>query len=761
MQARSREVDQFVLEAWQRAIPPEQRERSCLLAVGGYGRQELFPHSDIDLLILEEPGTFAQGDLGEFLRQLWDHGYRASHSVHTAVDCKRISPGNVEFSISLLDRRYLTGSPSLSKACEDACRKMPSDLAMELAKMTDRRHERFQNTIQHLEPDVKEAPGGLRDLNAIRWFAKLGVEASCDCDEDAELLYTTRWALHEHAGRDQNVLRFAEQDVLSEQPEEWMRHYFRAARRIHAAARDAKERILDRRPGLVSSFFEARSRFSNEDFTVSREQVLLRHPSAFQQDAGAMHRLFLFQARHGFKLARDTKRRIVNTPPWTWAQWRALLELPHAAMALRSMAETGFLSDQLPEWEHVDCLVVRDFYHRYTVDEHTIIALENLEAVGFDQHQYGALWAACETKPLLRFALLLHDVGKGMGGDHDERAVQLAAEIAARIGIPSDELSVIQRLIGEHLFLSTLVSTRDLDDPDVARTAAHRMQTKEYLAMLALLTMADGSAVFPGAMTTWRRSQLWHAYTVIERELTKELEDERIDFAPEAQGEFWRGFPTRYWFRTSEAERAFHAGLSDGARVLGVATDLRRRGDDWQLTVVTRDRSRLLADLAGTLASFGMNILKVEAFSNARGEVLDLFVFADPLRSLELNPPVVDEIKDTVQRVVLGKETAEKLLKRRPKPSMKYRMKIDPVLRFDNETSAMATLLELQTQDRPGLLYDVASAISQAGCEIDTVLLHTEGQRVVDVFYLRRDGQKLAEATVAALGERLGGLIAV
>jgi [protein-PII] uridylyltransferase len=156
-----------------------------------------------------------------------------------------------------------------------------------------------------------------------------------------------------------------------------------------------------------------------------------------------------------------------------------------------------------------------------------------------------------------------------------------------------------------------------------------------------------------------------------------------------------------------------------------------------------------------------MNILKVEAFSNARGEVLDLFVFADPLRSLELNPPVVDEIKDTVQRVVLGKETAEKLLKRRPKPSMKYRMKIDPVLRFDNETSAMATLLELQTQDRPGLLYDVASAISQAGCEIDTVLLHTEGQRVVDVFYLRRDGQKLAEATVAALGERLGGLIAV
>jgi [protein-PII] uridylyltransferase len=758
MRARSSEVDQFVVTAWEQSIPVEQREKSCLLAVGGYGRQELFPYSDVDLLILEEPNTFGHGDISEFLRRLWDNNYRASHSVHTVADCKRISPGNVEFSISLLDRRTLTGHAALAKSCDEACRKIPPDLAAELAKMTDRRHERFQNTIQHLEPDVKEAPGGLRDLNAVRWFAKLGIEAHCDCDEESELLYSVRWALHEHAGRDQNVLRFAEQDALSDAPEQWMRSYFRVARKIHAAAKDAKERILDRRPGLVSSFFESRSRLSNEDFTVAREQILLRHPSAFQQDAGALYRLFLFQARHGFRLARDTKRRIVNAPPWTWTQWKALLELPHAATALRSMAETGFLGNQLPEWEHVDCLVVRDFYHRYTVDEHTLIALENLEAVGFDQHQYGALWAACESKPLLRFALLLHDIGKGLGGDHDERAVVFAAEIAARIAIPQEDLAVIQRLIGEHLYLSTLISTRDLDDPEVARTAAHRMQTKEYLAMLALLTMADGSAVFPGAMTTWRRSQLWHAYNVIERELTKELEDERISTdepVSPAHREFVEGFPTRYWFRTNEQERESHFQLSAAAKLLGAATDLRRRGEDWQLTVITADRPRLLADLAGTLASFGMNILKAEAFSNKRGEVLDLFVFADPLRSLELNPPVVDEIKEMIEKVVLGKETAEKLLRRRPKVTLKYRLKIDPVLRFDNETSAFATLLELQTQDRPGLLYDVASEIAKENCEIDTVLLHTEGQRAVDVFYLRNQGGKLNPALVRALDEKL------
>jgi len=758
MKARTLEADRFVQKAWEESVVAEQRNKSCVMAVGGYGREELFPHSDIDLLILEEPGTFSAGELGEFLRKLWDNGYRASQSVHTVAECKRISPGNVEFSISLLDRRFLSGNTALARSCDDACRRPPPDLAAELARMTDRRHERFQHTIQHLEPDLKETCGGLRDLNAVRWFAKLGVEQAPDLDEASEVLFKIRWALHEHAGRDHNLLCFAEQDALSDQPEAFMREYFRQARRIYAVCRELKERILDRRPGLMGSFFESRSKLSNEEFTVSREQILLRHPAAFQTDPSATHRLFLFQARHGLKLARDTQKRVSPTAQWTWNLWRGILELPHAAIALRAMADTGFLSSQLPEWEHVDCLVVRDFYHRYTVDEHTLIALENLESLGFEQQQFGALWLSCESKPLLRLALLLHDIGKGLGGDHDARAVEMAEDIGARIGIPKEDLTIVKRLIGEHLYLGSLISTRDLADPDVARQAAHRMETKEYLAMLALLTIADSSAVFPGAMTTWRRSQLWHAHTAIERELTKELEDDRILAPTELTGtlaDFVKGFPTRYWFRTNDAERQQHLSLSQAALQIGVSCDLRKRNDDWQLTVVTKDRPRLLADLAGTLASFGMNILKAEAFGNARAEVLDLFIFSDPLRSLELNPPIIDELKEATRRVVMGKETAERLLKRRPKTAIRYRMQIDTVLRFDNETSQLATLLELQAQDRPGLLYDLARTISQQNCTIDTVLLHTEGQRAVDVFYLRSGGAKLSPELMNELGASL------
>lgn len=758
MQARSNQVDDFVVRIWEATVGAEQRRKSGLLAVGGYGRRELFPHSDIDLLILEEPQTFAPGELSEFLRELWDAGYRASHSVHKVADCKRISPGNVEFSISLLDRRPLAGSPALLANCEDVCRKPPTDLAVELARMTERRHERFQHTIQHLEPDIKETCGGLRDLNVVRWLAKLTGEEMPGLEDAAETLFSIRWVLHEHAGRDQNTLRFAEQDALAGHPEEWMRNYFREARRIYAACREKKEKILDKRPGLVGSFFEQRSRLSNEDFTVSREQILLRHPAALVSDVSLPHRLFLFQARHGLRLAPDTQRRIQPGLPWSWQQWKDLLSLPHASMALRAMAETGFLGSQLPEWDHIDCLVVRDCYHRYTVDEHTLIALENLEALKSDQRQFGALWLNCETKAVLRFALLLHDAGKGMGGDHDARAVEMASGIAGRIGIPAADLAIIERLIGEHLYLGTLIHTRDLDDPDVAVQAAHRVETVEFLAMLAMLTVADSGAVYPGALSAWRRSQLWHAYTVIERELTKELEDERIEAASETNPElacFVEGFPTRYWFRVNEPERLEHLRLAAAAQHLGVACDLRRRHEDWQLTVVTRDRPRLLADLAGSLASFGMNILKAEAFGNRRGEVLDLFVFSDPLHTLEMNPVVIDELKDSISRVVLGKESAERLLRRRPRNAIRYHVKIETVLRFDNETSRQATLIELQTHDRPGLLYDLARTISTAGCAIETILLHTEGQRAVDVFYVQHDGRKLDASLISLLQTRL------
>ncbi|MDX2268825.1 MAG: hypothetical protein NW208_12015 [Bryobacter sp.] len=771
LRARADAVDEQVLALWEQWIAPKLRDKSCLVAVGGYGRRELFPYSDVDLLILEEPGTYPNGALSDFLRELWDCGLRASHSVHPVADCRKITPGNVEFNISLLDQRFLAGREDLYSACREACGRTTNELRKALAELTRARHERFQQSIHQLEPDLKEAPGGLRDLHVLGWLRKLGVDAHADLGEAAATLAQMRWHLHDFQGRDVNILRFEAQDAvaaaLQVSPEDLMRAYYRAAKLVFANCREEVDRILDQRPGLRTVLFESRSRLSNEEFTVNRDQILLRQPARLETDPLLTHRLFAFQARHGLRLARDTRRRVAaksnDGQAWRWQEWRAILEQPHAAAALRDMMDTGEMLRQLPEWARIDCLVTRDFYHRYTVDEHTVIALENLENFGATHRRLRQLFETCDQLPALRFALLLHDIGKGEGEDHDRKSVLIAQAVGARLGIPAAEQILVERLIADHLYLGQLTHTRDLDDPLTAEQAAQFMETREYLAMLTLLTFADSAAVFPGALTKWRESQLFHAYSVIERAFTRALEDRRIpekehSSQPELAA-FLTGLPRRYWYRSTPEQRLAHFRLAEKARGSAVGLELQRREDTWQLTLVTQDRPRLLADIAGVLAAYGMNILKAEAFGNSQGVVLDLFVFNDPLHSLELNPPVVQELEEALARVASGKEKAEKLLRHRGRSAPRYQVEIAPVIRLDNEASEMGTLLELVASDRPGLLYDVARTIADCGCEIDTVLLATEGQRAVDVFYMRSGAAKVPVETLATLRKRLEEII--
>lgn len=762
LQQRSAAVDALLIAAWQAEIKESKRNDVCLVAVGGYGRQELFPFSDIDLLVVERPGTLAAGELSDFLRVLWDAGLRVSHSVHPVADCKRLRAGDIDFSVSLLDRRCLTGVESLYWELNQACLKAPPELAVELARKTKARHDKYQSTIYHMEPDVKDGPGGLRDLHVIRWLARLAGDLLVNPDVESEFLFQIRYELHKLSGRDSNQLRFAEQDELSKNPAALMRDYYRHTRSIQRQLEPLLERLLDAKPGMASTFLDWRSRISNEEFTVSRDRILLRQPAAFQADPDASHRLFVMQAHHGLDLASDTRSKLPEHAQWTWAQWKELLSQPYAAKALRSMAEAGVLSALLPEWDKIDCLVVRDFHHRYTVDEHTLVALENLDDLGKEGGRLQNLWNGCEAPALLRFALLLHDIGKGSGSDHESKSVLIAREIGDRLAIPPTEMATVERLVKQHGLLSALMTGRDFDDPQVARHAAHIMQTQEYLGMLTLLTYADSSAVFPGAMTTWRSSQLWHAYNATQRELMRELEDERINentreehtSNPELSA-FLKGFPTRYLYRHSLDERIHHLSLAKLAASIGVAVELKKLQEDWLLTVVTSDRPRLLADLAAVLAGFGMNILKAEAFSNADAKILDVFVFHDPIHTLDLNPDIANELKEAIRQVVSGKENASRYLRRRAKPWRRYSQPVKTVIRFDNEASQNATLLELQAQDRPGLLYDVASSVAEAGCFIDTVLLHTEAERAVDVFYLRSEAQKLSQEQITKLGNRL------
>jgi [protein-PII] uridylyltransferase len=505
---------------------------------------------------------------------------------------------------------------------------------------------------------------------------------------------------------------------------------------------------------------------------VSRERVFFRTPQQLAHDPALVLRLFEFVARHGIRLSLEAERRVRDNRLYfeeyfasqraLWPALKTILSQPHVSLALRTMYETGLLLSIFPYWEQIECLVVRDFYHRYTVDEHTLVTLEYLEELRATENaprlRFAELLAETENLPLLYVALLFHDTGKAGGLDgHAAESARLADRVLDGIGMPEHERRVVVFLIEHHLDLSGVMNSRDLSDPATVEYLAARAETIEYLKQLTLLTYSDISAVNPDAMTPWRLEQLWRTYIITYRELTRELATERIHSASlDETGEFLEGFPTRYLRTHTEEQIREHVRLGRKSRQSGVAIDLQRENGTYVMTVVTSDRPFLFASLAGALSSFGLNILKAEAFSNRHGTTLDTFTFSDPSRTLELNPMEADRLKLIVQRAALGKEDIQKLLKGRARPATPARgPRSQATVAFDGEASNDATLVEIVTEDRPGLLYDFASTFSAAGCSIEVVLIDTEARKALDVFYVTKEGRKLEDEVQADLKTQL------
>jgi [protein-PII] uridylyltransferase len=725
--------------------------------------------------------------LSEFVRLLWDAGLRLSHSVRTLAECAEVHEQNIELNISLLDRRLLGGDQELFAKLEnklaDLEERRSTVLARHLRQLARTRHVKYQNTFYHLEPDVKETPGGLRDLHLIHWLGKLrkaSAEAAERLARPKGLLHSVRCFLHYQAGRDQNLLSFDEQEEITEQlftsageAPAFMREYFKNARVIYNEARRALDWIDKSETSLLTQFRDWRSRLSNGEFTVSNERVFLRTPVQLESDPAIVLRLFEFVARHGIPLAAETERRLEQNreafaafcagPKFGWSALRNILSLPRAPMALRAMHNAGLIHAMFPEWQGIFCLVVPDYYHRYTVDEHTLVTIEKLDELATSEEpgarRFAEILSEIEDAALLRFALLFHDSGKGSNsGDHSRRSVELARQAMLRMQMPAEDQSAIEFLIEHHLDLSAVMNSRDLNDPATARALADRIGTIERLKLLAVMTYADISAVNPGAMTPWRLDRLWQAYRATHQELVRELETDRIQNVPADLPDpaaFLKGFPVRYLRTHTPAEIETHLRLRQLSRPTGAAVQIDRLNGVYRVSIVARDMPFLFASLAGAMSSFGMDILKAEAFSNAKGAILDTFVFADPKRTLELNPPEMERLQETLERVALGKVDVDALLRSRPLPPRPKRRTIQPGIHFDSEACDTATLVEIIAEDRPRLLYDLASAISSSGCNIDVVLIDTEGHKAIDVFYVASDGKKLTPDIQSILEKKL------
>jgi len=762
--SRTAEVEERVRAAYAQTLEAAFPGGLALAAVGGFGRSELFPHSDVDLLLLVEADDRVppREAISAFLQRLWDSGLRPSHSVHSVADCAAEHPDNVEFTISLLDRRLLAGSKALYDTMDARFRaftgKRGAALAQQIGALAEGRRAKFQKTIYHLEPNIKESPGALRDLQTTRWLQLVEPhEGLPDLGAAFDFLAGVRLRLHEMGARDQNALSFDSQEGLSDHPAFLMRDYYRHARVVDRAVRQAIEACTEKPGTLLGRFHQWRSRLSTSEYTVARDRVILRTPEP-PPNLG----LFEFVARHNLRLAPSAIDRLHGfVPQASWADWKRLLSLPKASVGLRAMQETGVLSNALPEWRNIECLVIRDFYHRYTVDEHTLVAIGMLESV--TDGRFKELFKEIEDPALVRFALLMHDTGKGSGRDHERVSLQLAQAVMDRLGAPEADRETVEFLVLHHLELSSVMSARDLYDGSTGRALADSVGTIERLKLITMLTYADISAVNPQAMTPWRLEQLWKVYLIAYEELTKSLETERIHLVKDAgagvtaeRAAFLEGLPTRYQRTHTQQEIDGHFELAKQLATRPVAVEIEHKRGVYTLALLTHDRPALFASVAGAISSFGLNILKAEAFSNAAGIVVDTFTFSDPHRTLELNPPEVDRLRGVVRRVVEGKQDVAKLLRGRPKPILpSRRAQLKPRVAFKNDASDAATLVEIVAEDRPGLLYDLAHAISAAGCNIEVVMIDTEAHKALDVFYLTSDGGKLDEALQQRLKDEL------
>jgi [protein-PII] uridylyltransferase len=824
---RTRLVEEILGRLWRDIVSADEAGPAnfALVATGGFGRGWLFPYSDIDLLFLFGDGNAEQGfkdQIRRFSQELWDLKLRLSPASRTLAECDRYDANNTEFTISLLDCRYLAGDRDLFRRLHD--KTIPKVVIREskallqgLAEVTRERHGKYGMTLYHLEPNLKEAPGGLRDCNVAFWLALISAMDKLHDWPDAsslrapvrkqleaalDFLMSARCFLHFRHGRDDNTLSWEAQDEAAARrigagdsaelsAADWMRIYFGHARAVQRTVTQLLEEIPEAWSALYRQVQSWRSRLTTADFSVVDGLIFLQRPTALQ-DPEVLLRLFHFMAHHGLKLSATTEYRIeqalpalASMPPRGAELWLYLQETllqPYAADALRAMHSLRLLTLLLPELKLIDSLVVRDFYHRFTVDEHSFLAIESLHRLKQSRSEwdkrYGELLGELEDPELLYLALLLHDTGKGVAGaNHVEASLEIANRAMDRLDVDPKERAEVLFLIASHLEMSAALR-RDIFNPETVAAFAEKMGTPERLKMLTLLTHADIKAVNPEALTPWKAENVWQLYIGAENYLNRsadqrvhaDVNDEKLarlrSLAPVTSSKFkgfLEGFPQRYLLVHSAEEVMRHMGMADEQGEDPVQVELKRGRHWYELTLVTRDRPFLFAKLAGVLAAWGMNIVKANAFSNQAGTVVDTLYFTDRFRTLELNLSEWERFKRSVTDVLLGEADLEKMLRdrQRAEKGAIAKVKVETKIEFDDLCSSTSTLVQVIAQDRPRLLHRIASCLSDQECNIEIALIDTEGQMAIDTFYLTSGGKKLSGKHCAevekALVEELRG----
>jgi [protein-PII] uridylyltransferase len=768
----------------------------AVCALGGYGRRTLCLHSDVDLLLLFEAGLSREDErfVNAVLQPLWDLQLVVGHHVRELADFESVDPENTEFLLALLDARAVWGDVRLFERVRGHSRQLPAPmrdgLVDSLLGLVRQRHDQYNGTIYQLEPDIKNAPGGLRDIAAARYLQALEpavfeVENPKPADtlqEAEEFLLRLRSVLHVEAGRDANVLTHELQERVADaigcdgddphkRVEALMGQYFRHAR--------ATGRTLSRWERLVRPPADPGvQRLVGRQFEIARDGIRFVDVGAAASRPALWLEAFRLALAHGCAVSEaaldcieeNVGRCSADDFAGTEAERHQLRNLfyprPGLYARLSEMHDCGLLNRILPEFAGIHGRVVRDFYHRYTVDEHTLLTIRGLEELwqpaSPSRKRFGALLQEMRAPELLTLALILHDIGKVQDANHAQESVRIARSALDRLDLPEEARHTVEFLVGHHLEMSQVAFRRDLDDPHVVERFAHMVGTEELLRMLCLMTLVDVQAVSSNTMTPWKEELLWRLYVDTYNHLTLGYGDELVRHDPaglavviagrpedisEAElTQFLSGLPRRYLALFGLASIYRHVRLARGIHRDEVHTVLENHDDVWELTIVTLDKPYLFSNVAGVLSYFGMDIHRGQAMTTPEGLVVDVFEFADAQGFLRQNPGASGDICRMLDRVVAGWTEVPALLRGRER-SVLYRRRSPepPRIHFDNDHSRKYSVLEIIADDAPGLLYRISRVVSEQGCDLDLALIGTEGRKAIDVLHVTKAGHKLVE----------------
>lgn len=745
-------IDEWLAGLFSEATEHQRTGDVALVAVGGYGRRELCPQSDLDVVLVHRGVRGIRSVAERLWYPIWDSRLKLDHSVRTPREMVAVADEDLRAALGLLDARLVAGDHDLASELQDRVdklwRRRARRFVSELANTVDMRHQSAGEVAFLLEPDLKDGKGGLRDLQALRVAARFTPVVFPDRPAVIaayETLLSARVELQRATGRASDRLLLQEQDVVAAalglaDADELMSRVAEAARAVAILADDAWGRVRSFLAGPRGRVVP-RDRPLGPGLVLREGEVDLDGP-VDAADPSLILRAGAAAAQLGTGLSRRAMAGLESHAcgpgdPWPEEARRALVSMlgagSHAVAVQEALDQHGLLVRVLPEWEAVRCKPQRNAYHRFTVDRHL---MEAAAQAALSVRQVG-------RPDLLLIGAWLHDLGKGWPGDHTEAGVVLCRQVAARMGFPPEDIEALVGLVRHHLLLADTATRRDPADPRTATAVAEALGSRPMLDLLAALTEADSRATGPTAWTPWKESLVRDLVSRVDRVLSGNEPPARPN-AP-----------------TPEQVALIHMA----------AGGLLARGSEDHLTVVAPDRPGLFCHVAGALALEGLDVVSADAWSSEDGTAVEVFR-VDPASGLEAGSggePDWPRVEQALERAVRQPETLEARLARRARtyaPSLRPSAARVPRPRVvaDNEASSAATVVEVWAANAIGVLYRITRALARQGLDIRHAKVLTLGHEVVDSFYVvdpatgkLTDPGRLAQLEAAVLTELAGG----